>query len=47
LATQLESQRLKKEENRLNAERAMARVQNTQYMEIDDNMKKAENDLKK
>jgi hypothetical protein len=47
LATQLEAQRLKKEENRLNAERAMARVKNSQYMEIDDNMKKEENDLKK
>jgi len=35
------------EENRLNTERAMARAQNTQCMEIEDNKKKEEEDLKK
>ena len=37
LATWLEVQRLKMEENRLNTERAMARVQNTQCMAIENN----------
>jgi len=34
------------EEHWLNAERAMARVQNTQRMEIEDNKKKPEDELK-
>jgi len=38
-ATQLEAQKVKIEENRLNTERAMARVQNTQRMEIEDKKK--------
>jgi len=35
------------EDNKQNAERAMARVQNTQRMEMEDNEKKAEDDLRK
>jgi len=47
LATWLEAQRLKIQDNRLNGERAMARVQNTQCMAIENNKKKGEEDLKK
>jgi len=35
------------EENKLHAERAMARLHNTQHMEMEDNKKKAEEDLRK
>jgi len=35
------------EDNKKNAERAMARVQNTQWMEMEDNEKTAEDDLRK
>jgi len=47
LATRLEAHRLKMEENRWNAERAMGRVQNTQCIEIEDIKKKVEEDSKK
>jgi len=47
LAIQLEAQWLQMEENKLNAERAIARVQNTPHIEMEDNRKKAEEDLKK
>jgi len=47
LAKTLEAQRLWMEEHRMNAKRAMASVQNTECMEIEDNKKKAEEDLKK
>jgi len=46
-AVRLEAQRLQMDENKNNAERTMARVQNTQRMEIEDNKKKAEDDLRK
>jgi len=46
-AVQLEAQKLKMEENKRMAEEAMARVQRTHRMEIEDHMKNAEEDLGK
>jgi len=47
LAVGLGAQKLQLEENEQNVERAMARVQNTQRMEKEDNKMKAEEDLRK
>jgi hypothetical protein len=47
LAKFFEAQRLWMEDNRMNGESEMASVQNTECMELEDNKKKAEKDLKK
>jgi hypothetical protein len=47
LAVRLKGQRMKIEVNKLNAHRAMAKIQNTQLMEMEDNERKAEDDLRK
>jgi hypothetical protein len=47
LAKTFEAQRLWMEDNRMNGESEMASVQNTECMELEDNKKKAEKDLKK
>jgi len=47
LAGRLEAQKKQMEENKTNAETTMARVQNIQQMEMEDNEKKAKDDLRK
>jgi len=47
LAVLSEVEKLENEQNKLNIERVMARVQNTQCMEMEDKKKKAEKDLRK
>jgi len=47
LAAQLEGQQRQMKENQMNAEHTMARVPNTQQMEMEDNKNQAEDDLTK